>query len=233
MIKQIYILSFLLLGLSCVSFSQDFKKDMALINDGLNMAESIHISVDVKVFSDKSKSKVIHETEGTVKRKGAKILYEMNNTLMCFNQTHSILIHEPSKKIIVGKNSKEKRAKMKETMDLGAIDSLLVVNDPKITFMGNKGGQKHYRIVYEKGTYAAVDVFLSAQKPSLKKVVYQYNVDVYPENNYVEIKYDVFDLNAQLSDEIFSNSSYFKYSKNQYFPSSKLSNYQVVQNEEY
>lgn len=210
-----------------VGFSQTFEADMKLVVEAIQNAETCRLSSNIIVYNSKKEKVEIVRYSSDLRKSGEYYRTKIADSEVICNSKFFITIDHQEKIISrqrVEKLSADDKSFLDEIYKMQSSDSEKI----KITFQESQGSINSYLLEYDSGEINSARIYIDTDKKSLVKICYEYNLAYYPDNNYVEVLYDSFELNLQIDDKIFQGKDIFIESGNTINMNKNYHNYQFV-----
>ena len=203
--KKIVIL-LLLVVLQHAVAGQDYKQELARMQEGLNKIDKLHIEAEVKMFMSDAASRPLTVKRSVVKKNGNEYYCSLDNTTILINSKCMLMVYGDEKQIVYTESNQKKEIE-KRVMDPADINKLLEKND-SVSYKGESNGVKHYTVHSSKGMIRTSDIYIDTSTGFLKKVIYRYDPKAASQVEKIEIEYSRFDTSPQFGNNDFSEKKF-------------------------
>lgn len=206
--------------------AQDLKADFAKMQQAYLEAETFSSTMRMKVYEGESRSTTVMTKTAKLKRSGDQYWYKVDQQTMVMNQKYMLMINGDQKVIVYGKRGEEAFFNP-ATVQLPDLEEWMERYE-SIEFNGTKEGVKHYSIQVEEGAVSNIELYIDATTFLIKKMIYDYKVPAYKQNNTIEVVFTEFDLNPKFEKNQFSEKNYVQNLKGELKTTESYSNYRLV-----
>ena len=227
-IYQCGCISLLLIMASGFLFGQSFSEDVKVIHQKYANAKSLYAKMQMSGYEGSLETEPTFSQETKIYRQDEEVLYIMGNVEFLLNDKMSLWVNKELRKIICTTRNGN------DELSSGSFDAMLMLDSllshyGEADFIGVENGLKHYRVAKNNREIVQNDIFISNSDKSLKKIIYTYNPERYPNKSWLEIEIKEMTLNGRIEESKFSTSNYiYKDSEGVWVPVSKYKGYEVI-----
>jgi hypothetical protein len=203
------------------AFAQDFKKDMRAMYEEYKSMNSVHIMMEVSMFSSKESTQPFYSMPIDIRKENDNYLYKYGQNDMLMNDQYLVMVDRGSKEIIYSKRDVVYEKQMKKNFNVN-IDSVMATNKDA-EYIETKDGIHHYRMKDQTGDIKVLDLYIQKDSKLLNGLIYEYK-----NNQVVTIEFKKFEKVAAFVGGTFDEKQYVILVKNKFTPASGFKNYHVL-----
>jgi hypothetical protein len=219
-----------------VSYSQNFKDDLAKINNAYLTVKEFSMDIDYKVYSDNSFAVPLETQHSFLYKKDDCQYTTWEDNLILVTSDYSILIDTTEREILVSKSEKFDAGRL----TMLNFDSLSKNKNITVNFEKVNAEVAHYKIVFSNrvvSEYDEMDIYFNVKTFFLDKLglLYRRSIPLKesdPKSKFVkprlEIQFALMNLHPKFRPNLFSEKRFFKKENGKLEVSNEYKEYQLI-----
>ena len=217
--------------------SQDFRKDMMMINAKLKPVKKYEIDLHYRMYLDNNFAKPYQEKTVEVKKDSSKIICRNPTSEFVSNNQMNLYVDHRSKKMMILPDQKDdnKDSYLEFVNFVEANFDSVMKGYEKVTFKAIGGDIGEYQCVLKEGKYARVDIRFNKKLAQITSVAFFFRgtmrfekIDKKEHSVFLRIDYEKFNLKPSFTPETFSTQKYVtKKGKHGYVPGLNYKGYEI------
>lgn len=201
--------------------AQDYRSVIKDIRKKNENAEKLHIVMRIEAYENEASTTPFYKDVATMQRNGHQYFYRVANNEMLLSDRYMIMVDKELKQISCTKRDLQSETEFNAAINLNVDSVLSLYGNP--AFIGRSADIEHYRFTEMGAAVKSIDLFIDKVKSVLTRMDYRYQ-----DEQHVAITFEIFDLNAQMGPDIFTEGRYVKIVNGKVYPAGAYQKFDMI-----